>query len=143
MYIPFLLSFRQAQFSPCRCPQPAISNPVLLLPGRAWELAQSLPAHPGSFLAQNLVPLDVSDVSCMIGIGRTQGGKAELGVQGVGVGEGRVGSSLLASEPMFYYVYVTLVGKVTHSKGSLPAKKVTEIWSWGLRANVKAVGGEY
>ena len=109
-YISFLLSFRQAQFSPCRCPQPAISNPVLLLSGRAWELAQSLPAHPGSFLAQNLVPLEVSDVSCMIGIGRIQGGKAELGVQGVGVREGRVDSSLLASEPMFYYVYVTLVG---------------------------------
>lgn len=73
-------------------------------------MAQSLPAHPGSFLAQNLVPLEVSDVSCMIGIGRIQGGKAELGVQGVGVREGRVDSSLLASEPMFYYVYVTLVG---------------------------------
>lgn len=34
-----------------------------------------------------------------------------------------VDSSLLASEPMFYYVYVTLVGKVTHGKGSLSAKK--------------------
>lgn len=78
----------------------------------------------------------------MIGIGRIRGGKAELGVQGVGVGEGRVGSSLLASEPMFYYVYVTLVGKVTHSKGSLSAKKgdgnlelgTASQWkgSWGL-----------
>lgn len=122
-YISFLLSFRQAQFSPCRCPQPAISNPVLLLSGRAWELAQSLPALPGSFLAQNLVPLEVSNVSCMIGIGRIQGGRQSWGVQGVGVREGGWTVLFWPPEPMFYYVYVTLVGKVTHSKGSLSAKK--------------------
>lgn len=48
----------------------------------------------------------------MTGIGRIQGGKAELEFKGVGVREEGGQFSSLASEPMFYYVYVMLVGKV-------------------------------
>ena len=56
-----------------------------------------------------------------------------------GMGGGGVSSGLRAH--VFYHVSVTLVRKVTHSRGSLSAKKVMGIWSWGLRASEKEVRG--
>lgn len=58
-----------------------------------------------------------------------------------GGGAGGVSSGLRAH--VFYHVSITLVGKVTHSRGGLSAKKVMGIWSWGLRASEKEVRGAW
>lgn len=90
-YISFLLSFRQAQFSFCRCPQLTISNLVLLLPGIGLGIVPDLFYSPW-VLIQNLIPPEVSFVTCKTGMGRIQRDNAELGVQ--------QGPSCPATQPM-------------------------------------------